>query len=331
MSCDFCDDRIIDRELKEVGRQTFKNAPFTGWSQSGSHFESHLSRYHGDYIGSDYFYEGKRTFFHLTKIQFLFSILNERSFRFYDLNSSTDPSEYEYAAKILKIKKEEIDALKRNAFIFSFCPESELSNDHVWQNYGDNYRGVAIIFEVVNDPEMWLNFHMSQVQYKVPNAFNDYSIKLYDLQKRRNITARIDLSRLLAFHKQEKFEMEKEIRLLTYNPFYGIDENMKFTKFDYRLEGSRNRFTKFFEFPLWVDNSSKFLKGSAPELDRSSRFNDEYFGDKPKIMIKDIKIGCNAGLDNKEFQDFRSEIETIMFYNFGYPIKISTDFFRPEK
>src|SRR5688572_4527890 len=104
MSDGFEDYRIIDKELNEIGTAMFKNAPFTGWSQVGNHFESHLSRYNGAYRESDYFYQGSRTFLHFTKIQFLFSILNAQAFRLYDLNSSTDTSEYEYAASILKIR-----------------------------------------------------------------------------------------------------------------------------------------------------------------------------------------------------------------------------------
>lgn len=324
-------DRLIDRELWAIGTETFKNAPFTGWSQSGRHYEAHLSRYNGDYVDSDYFHKGDKTFLHFTKIQFLISILNARAFRFYDLNSSTDSSEYEYAAHILNIRKDEIELLKTNVFTFSFCPASELTNDHVWRHYGSDYQGVAIIFEIVNDPEKWRNFHMSQVYYTVPDAFKEYSTRLEELINRKSISARIDLSRLLAFHKHSKFENEKEIRMLTYNPFDGFHEKMKFTQFDYRLENSRNRFTKYFEFPLWVDNSSRLLSSSSPELDRTSKFENEYFEDKPKIIIKDIRIGFNAGLNDQEFRRFREEVEIIIAYNLGYHVKISLDFLEPPK
>lgn len=325
----FDQDRIVDGELEAIGTATFRNAPFTAWSQVGNHFESHLSRHHGHYKDSDYYFNGEMKFIHFTKIQFLFSILNSRAFRFYDLNSSTDPLEYEYAATILRVKKTEIEALKQNVFTFSFCPESELYNDYVWRYYGNNYSGVAVIFEIVNDREKWQNFNMSPVFYKVPNSFADYSSRLEDLMKRRGITARIDLSRLLAFHKHEAFKDEKEVRLLTYNPFDGFQEKMKFAKFDYRLEPGRNRFTKYFEYPFWVDNSSLMIRNSSVDLDRTSKFSDDYFSDKPKIIIKDIRVGCNAGLNYLDFRRFREEIETIFAFNFGYHIKISDDLISP--
>ena len=331
MNDGFEDYRLIDKELEAIGTSTFRKAPFTGWSQVGNHFESHLSRYNGEYLESDYFYKAGRTFLHFTKIQFLFSILNARAFRFYDLNSSTDPSEYEYAASILKIRREEINSLKSNVFTFSFCPIDELTNDYVWQHYGSNYAGAAIIFEIVNDPAKWHNYHMSQVHYKVPEPFSDYSLKLEELSKSKNISARIDLSRLLAFHKQEKFNNEKEVRLLTYNPFNTFYEKMKFSKFDYRLEDSRNRFTKYFEYPLWVDNSSNMLKSLSPEIDRTSKFNEQYFEDKPKIIIKDIRVGYNAGLNYEEFRTFREEIEMIIAYNYGYHVKVSPDLIEPQR
>jgi hypothetical protein len=94
--------RIDELHLKAF-RNAFAGIPIRHWSQSGGDFMLHVPNENQDFYESEYFYKGDMQFVHLTSIKNLFSVLNERAFRLYDLHSSADPQEYSYAARILGV------------------------------------------------------------------------------------------------------------------------------------------------------------------------------------------------------------------------------------
>lgn len=319
--------RETDEVLKAISRKAFKNAEFSSWGNTGMHFSASLSRNNRDYSTTEYFYNGEPIFFHLTSIHNLTSILNERAFRFYDLNSSADPDEYSYAAKVMKIHANMVDHRKANMFTFSFCPISEIENSHVWELYGKNYSGVAIVFEVVNDSSDWVNFHMSEIKYEVPAAFEQFGLDMEEVKKKREIEVDYDLSKLIGFHKISQWQGEREVRILTYYPFESYEESLRYAKTEFRLQTDRNRITHYFKLPIWVDNDSHYIKSlTSADLHRNQRLPADFFHTRPKLKIKDILFGSNCGITQEESQRFRRQIEDIILYNYGYKINLSTGF-----
>ena len=83
----------VDKEFEQIILKSFKGLMIDGQGNSGPNFHATISKRNIFFNTTDYFYNGKLDFFHLTSIDNLLSILNARAFRLYNLNSSKDPSE----------------------------------------------------------------------------------------------------------------------------------------------------------------------------------------------------------------------------------------------
>jgi hypothetical protein len=204
-----------------------------------------------------------------------------------------------------------------------------LKNKIIWEKYGNNFGGAAIVFTIENDPVNWMNFHISEVKYDEPDSFLSYRKRVKEIETEyQGIDLSCDLSQLICFHKTAKWHGEKEVRIATYNPYQLLEEYWKYSKSEFRLEEGRNRITNYIEMPLWVDNDSHLIKSyDKPELDRLQNLPNDYFNTRPKMKIKNILIGINSGIRIDEFEKFRSMlIETIRF-NYGYEIDIDYNFF----
>jgi hypothetical protein len=330
---DFSIAREIDYELANIIKNTFPGAVVPGGGQTNNSFRAYLSRENRHFSSTDYFFKGEMKFFHLTSLSNVLSILNSRSIRLYDLNSSADPDEYTYAADAMGMKTGFIDSMKKNVFTFSFCQYSNIKNAHIWNEYGKNSTGAAIVFEVVNEPKNWQNFHMSEIKYVVPDKIKQFRTEIEKLERRRNIVVDFDPSRFVAFHKKDLFLEEREVRLLTHSPYPTFHETFKHTKLDYRLADDRhpkNRLTTYFDLPLWVNDMMVFNYDERAELDRKQNLPADFFNTRPKIVIKDVLIGCNTNLDYNEFVIIKDKIEEIISVNFGYSVQLSLNLFDPS-
>ena len=222
--------RKIDLLHNEALFESFAGV-FNGWGQSGPDFYAHMHNENRYFEKSDYYYTGSLEFFHLTSIDNLWSILNSRSFRLYNLHSSKDPDEYAHAAKVLQLSDFDINIKKKFSYTFSFCPISEMENKSVWEIYGDRFKGVAIVFSIENNPISWKNFHMAEVKYGDPVNFHSYRKRVKEIElEYRGINLSCDLSRLICFHKTAKWKGEREVRIATYNPFQQLEEYWKYSK-----------------------------------------------------------------------------------------------------
>jgi hypothetical protein len=84
----------------------------------------------------------------------------------------------------------------------------------------------------------------------------------------------------------------------------------------------------YINLPLWVDNDAWVFKDSNPhELRRTQKLPNDYFITRPKIKIKDILIGKNSGIHSLELPKFKGALENVIFFNYGYNIKITDDLF----
>ena len=199
----------------------------TGYTASS--FNARLSDKNNSFIGTDYYFDKGKKFVHWTNVQNLMSILNYREFRLYNLHNSSDENEFNYAAANFDITEETIDYSKSYLYTLSFCESNEINNQHLWTEYGKDYSGVAIEFEIINDPKEWKNYMLSQVYYEIPAYVSELKEEFEIFKKRYpGASTHIDLGKLIAFHKQKEFSKELEIRIATYYPFKSVQEIEKY-------------------------------------------------------------------------------------------------------
>ena len=322
----------IEKDFHGIIKKLFPNNFLQSSGSSGGDFHGHFAKQNLYYQNTDYSYKGDLTFFHLTSYQNLFSILNSRAIRMYNLHNANDPEEFEFSAKLFNPNKQEIDFRKTNIYTFSFCPMSEIKNEKVWAKYGQDFAGVAIIFKIVNDTSKWDNFNLSDIKYNLSPTLETYVKEINALkEKYPGCTFYLELEKIMAFHKKEEWKDEKEVRILTYNPYKNWDERLKFSKRELRIEENRNRFTEYIDLNLWVDNSSAYLENrhGDPMVDRKQNLpTADYFETTPKIVISDIRFGHNCGLTNQEYYKFKIEIEELIRFNFGYKIEMENNLYK---
>lgn len=320
----------IEEEFHAIINRSFPAHFLQSSGFSGPNFHAEFSKENKFFKGTDYYYDVRNTFFHLTSPQNLFSILNSRTLRMYNLHNSNDPEEYKLSASLLHPSELEVENRKSNMYTLSFCPVDDLNNPDVWKKYGDNFKGVALVFEIANDPERWTNYHISEVKYGLSPKVSEYVNEMDKLQKKyRGFTFYLELEKLMTFHKGQQWKDEREVRILTYHPYEDFFERIKYTKPELRIEPNRNRWTEYIELHLFVDNNSACLenKREDPRLDRKQLLpSDKYFQECPQIMIKDIVFGANCGLERREYIRTKERIENLIQFNFGYRIQISPNF-----
>ncbi len=318
-------EEYLDKVNDEFLSILYKYIPYkmiAGGGYSEMSFDARLSNKNKDFTESKYYYKGDKRFIHWTSVQNLMSIINYREIRLYNLHNSSDADEFTYSAEKLNLADNQIDYSKKYLYTLSFCKSSELDNPNLWKDYGKNYRGVALEFEIVNNPSEWNNFMLSEVFYKTPNDFLEMEKGLnVFLKKYPDAKTYIDLGKLIAFHKKPNFSQELEIRLSTYFPFNNTEEYEKFCNTEFRFNKGRPRETNYFGLKLWVDNESPFVKSDKPKLDRRLCASESYFAENPQIKITDIHFGKNCGISNEEFIPFCTKLKHITHLKFGYEIK----------
>lgn len=323
----------IEKEFQAIIKKYFPQMRLSNWGSSGPVFDANYSTINSAFIDSEYFYNDPLEFFHLTSVQTLFSILNSKSIRLYNLHNSNDTEEYKYSANLFNASELEINAIKNNIYTFSFCPLSELKNNILWEKYGKLYSGVALVFKIENDITAWDNFNIAQIKYSLSDAMKNYSSEMENLRiKYSGCSFNLNLHRFMAFHKQQEWEAEKEVRILTYYPYKYHYERLKYIKPELKLENGRNRFSEYYELNLFVDNESPYLNQlNIPlEFDRKQSLHPKYFIKSPKIVITDIIFGYRCGISSLEFQTFKNRIEEIIQFNFGYKVNLSQNFISPH-
>jgi len=317
---------IIDKIGKEFMDTIYKHIPREWISSNGSSgpsFHAQLSEQNLAYQNSEYFYEGQRRFVHWTSVQNLMSIINNRELRLYNLQKSSDEKEFKYAADLLMLQDDRIDHSKNYLYTLSFCEIGEKDNEKLWTEYGKDYSGVAIEFEIENDPKNWKNFMLSRCYYKVPQKFVNLFNDLKRLRKKWNgIETNIDLGRLIAFHKHPDFQDELEIRLSSYFPYDNIEAYWKNCNTEFIFDNQRPRITVYFGLKLWVDNESPYVKSRNPHYDRRLGVEKGYYDKHPKIKIQNIVFGENCGISNMEYSRFRQKLEEVFKLKFGYKIDL---------
>ena len=184
------------------------------------HYHFNIPPSNSNLVNSQYYFK-KKSFVHFTSFQALSIILKEMSVRLYNLHKLNDPREFTFASRLFQLNQDFIDDAKDNLFIMSFCdleilnPRRATDEFNMWRLYGNQGKGVSIVFSLKNEPKEWLDFHLSKVHYGSEKRDNFRKL-LNVLSSLNNSSPTIDtdFGKLYAFHKSKLFSPESEVRLL---------------------------------------------------------------------------------------------------------------------
>ncbi len=313
----------IYNQFQQLLNKYFPDLSFRYMGYAGMNFHAILASENKMYRNTPYFYNGEFKFIHWTSVNNLLSILNNREIRLYNLYNSDDADEFCYAANVLGLEDSQIAHLKKNYYTFSFSKKEELNNDYLWKKYGGDHKGVAIEFSIENDPLEWNNFMISNVHYNVPIHFSEFAEDILKLRDKSGADFKgLNIGKLIGFHKKNNFLNEKEVRIATYFPFKNLEEYLKFSKPEFRIDSIRNRMTEYISLPLWVNNEASLLKSNMPDFSLMSSFNSDNFKTIPQIKIQNIYFGEDCGLTNSEFYSYRQKLFDIIRFNYGYKLDL---------
>jgi hypothetical protein len=262
-------------------------------------------------INSNYFY--RKGFIHFTSFSALNSILQERALRLYNLHNLNDPREFTFASRVLNLDDKIVQDAKDNIFLISFCEKEILKNltseFNIWKLYGQNGKGVAIIFSTQNNSSYWRDYHISKVFYGSSNR--NVFIKLVDLMDELNIeppTIYIDFDKIAAFHKSNLYKLEKEVRLIydCRQLRAGFHANTDHSFGHFIIPNVKSELQKI------IDKKDKVHYLSLPIYHKSISHVDPSI---PLLKIEKILIGYNF-ID--EVSSLKTCLEDLCQNNIGY-------------
>lgn len=170
----------------------------------------------------------EKEFYHFTSLKSLFSILNYRKLRLYNISSFNDPFELETFLEGLPISKEKIIKIKSDSFCFSMNSTKIMASEIEllqWRLYGDNGSGVAIKLKFNIQTSHNSHFLLGKVKYgsKDHSDFlKAHSRFVKDTGYDIGFTNCLQVPSLLT--KSQYLAPENEVRLVVYPIFYQDSE-----------------------------------------------------------------------------------------------------------
>lgn len=236
-----------------------------------------------------FYYDEENDFIHFTSIEALFSILNSKHLRLYNLLNMDDKYEMDYALKALSfIDAVDINKTKEGIYILSMCSSSVILNEEpkkkkhlLWKLHGRDGKGIIIRLKIENDLSSWYNYYLTKCFYSLDN-FSPIA-ELHAKTKNELLDIK-----LASFIKLPIYEFENEIRLVfdrnnsgwredsNGNPTYPITYPDKLNKKDS---------ISYFQLPIF--NFFKNDLNAYPSPPNGLQLNYEI----PKISITEIILG----------------------------------------
>ena len=302
---------------KKVIKPVFPNATL---KQSGMfcdperpvlNFSAHLSS-RELFQGTIYEYDGDGLFLHFTSLPLLSTILKSGFLRMSDFNCLTDKSEIKFASQHFKTSQtqEAIKSEKEKMFCLSACESKDevLKNPYMWKHYAYHGSGCSIEYKFTSP--CITNMSLGRIQYGKRNLkpLKDIYALMHNFAKSNNGFKIIDpikfLTPVFGYHKDIKFQNEKEVRLFyyqdgsifnnkphpnQYSDFYKGDQVRNFVKI--YLNG-KNKYVPY----LGLDDETALSVSPQIEITKV------ILGPKVRNMYKVVQLIVNFRKDHD--QDF---------------------------
>jgi hypothetical protein len=231
-----------------------------------------------------YEYKGQNRFIHFTSIEKLKAILTSGYLRMASLDSLQDTEEVHFAGKVIDPNSfYDLDVASENLFSLSACESTtaNILNKKMWMEYGDKYEGCVIEYSFSKMALFRMNFGL--IRYGDEN--------LSDLKKLASLSHSfyqeygfsisrlpVFLKTILAFHKNQSYDFEREIRLL-YEPV-----NVSDARFGYDL-CDRKGIKQYFKLPFKEFNKLPV----NPNFDLKTKLHHY-----PQIELKRVILGLTS-------------------------------------
>lgn len=275
--------------------------------------------------GTEYELSEKSNLIHYTSsVQSVIEILNSGSLRLGNLVSVNDPQEISFIANNLNIPNfsPDVISLRSTFFSASFCKvidEKKPDDFPMWRLYGTDGYGAAIIFEIENYDQDWLNFVLAQVQYgdcESVKRFIDFVNFHNGFQELNNFPIQNipkTFTAFLALHKNHIWKYENEIRLLTqydYNEYSLENVSEHICQLKHSIS-NKNKQYSYVELPLTGGKEYNRIK----DLGRLDALNSLL----PIFKVKEIILGYR--IDSKSYMDIITVVNYIS-RGYGYHIAV---------
>jgi len=228
-------------------------------------------------------------FIHFTSFQSFKEIINSGIIRLYNPHFGNDPNEIVFGSKSRYETKVDSDSTLERLFVLSLNNEIAKDDLTMWKLYGNDGNGVGLVFEFLQETDLWSNWYFGKVLYgenevitKLDDFHEDY--KTVQAEMGQPPLLDLDIVPIYAFHKSGFFQTENEVRLLHYNKTnarsysYGREQQSEGMKIKKTLNREL-RETYYLEYPLWwKHNGEKADRHEAPQY-------------HPKIALKEIILG----------------------------------------
>lgn len=324
--------KIYIEEMAKLGFVTKQNSAFSIFNGEQEGPESGDIELDNKFISYQISKEEKLLCAHFTSMTTLFNILNSGVIRMYNCDKMNDSTEIERGIEFLDLafnsgaqKNAWLKEQRRQHFLLSMSLYQGTTSDHLWENYGDNHKGVAIVFEFDEEFNSWSNILLHQIHYSDENPSDipiyQYAKNHFALDKKlklfQNIPSTIPFCTALV-KDATIWKKESEFRLLTrcdwdyYNsrdikagPFHPnnpwISPSLKHEIAQVKKDNGCSDYRKvsYLEIPINNENRKKFLKYFTPDkrkqLEVNGTFDDEYFVCQsktiPRLKIAKIIFG----------------------------------------
>lgn len=305
---------------RDVLQDLLPNQKVSGLSSANDYLEDfELKSKNNFYEGSDYFLnpEGKQ-FVHFTSFDKIKEIISTNKLRLYDLNYADDPHEIVFTMKSTGVnfnkynirESNKYHEFKSRLFSISFCafPLNDDDEHNMWRLYGNDGKGIGLVFSFCNDCKKWDYFNLSKIYYdkstKIIEAFSKHKIFFENLNAGEEYRNKIDETNLLlnilqlfAFHKHSIYSSENEFRLL-----------YRFNRHFLQRKSLRKIFTinKRNKLSSYIELSLSNKKNEEPDLDNIKETI-------PFIKIEKLFLGYRYS--DKEKEEIEKVIREVYAYN----------------
>lgn len=269
-------------------------------------------------------------FIHYTSLSSAMNILNSGNIRLYNCLNLNDPSEINYLLKKSPIvfTEKEVEKYKKEHFILSGSIYESKDDEefNLWRLYGDQGRGVGIVFEVDNRIGNWGSVFLHNVVYGTNNELSENIIKFLHFHKEFDETHRLFnnipniISLLSTGVKNEMWSIEKEFRIVikllldkhSNLPEDSISNNSLITsRLNHELKPN-GKMVSYVELPLHLnDYESRVVKKPY------SNIEVDLIDYVPNLKIKKMILGPNSVYkDTLEFWEYESWVKNKWGYDF---------------
>ncbi len=241
------------------------------------------------------------------------------------LASMSDPQELSFALLDTIPAKTygTIDDYKCNIFSLSMNEfQKGKENNETWNEYGDNGRGVGIVFTFPEENfEKWHQHYLSKIRYneKEINKLKDFHKRHKVFAKRTDVEingqVRNFLLPLAAFHKTKDYKKENEVRFLVINKDAFLENETSQYEPIINVDTQHNNSNSYIELEL---NNNRFVENAINVFKSDPGFAKKAAEQRPIPKIEKIILGPKL----IETVKLKAELNKLAIENLGYKIKV---------